>query len=210
MFNFRAFPIVFLIITLSGCSKPVPENTATPEPREPILHERLSKDKAFKSDNDSPIPEKDRPVFRGLVYYPINPDLRFSAKLLRYPSPKPVRLGTNTGEIRRGLRYGCFDFQVGKQACRLQVYRLEDTPESGASLFMPFRDSTSGQETYAAGRYMDLKENTSGIYDLDFNRSYNPFCAYNSKFSCPIPPEENTLKVPIRAGEKKYFSSQAH
>jgi len=115
-----------------------------------------------------------------------------------------MRLGTNTGEIRRGLRYGYFDFQVGDQTCRLQVYRLEDASGVGASLFIPFRDSTSGQETYAAGRYIDLKENISGVYDLDFNRAYNPYCAYNSEFSCPIPPAENTLNVAIHAGEKKY------
>ena len=131
--------------------------------------------------------------------------MKFSVPLHRYPVPARVRLGTNTGEIRSGLRYGYFDFQVGGQECRLQVYRLEEALESGSpQLFVPFRDATSGHETYAAGRYIDLKENTSGIYDLDFNRAYNPSCAYNTDFSCPVPPAENTLKVPIRAGEKKY------
>ena len=74
-------------------------------------------------------------------------------------------------------------------------------------LFIPFRDLTSGQETYASGRYIDLAENTSGAYELDFNRAYNPYCAYNSAFSCPIPPAENTLALAIRAGEKKYLSN---
>ena len=186
---------MLLAITLSGCSKPQSDTRAPMALQDPILQERLAKDQAFKSDKDSPILEKDRPVFRGLAYYPVNSGLRFSAKLHRYPSPKQMRLGTNTGEIRRGLRYGYFDFQVGDQTCRLQVYRLEDASGGGASLFIPFRDSTSGQETYAAGRYIDLKENTSGVYDLDFNRAYNPYCAYNSEFSCPIPPAENTLNV---------------
>lgn len=76
--------------------------------------------------------------------------------------------------------------------------------EQGPSLFIPFRDQTSGQETYGSGRYIDLAENTSGIYTLDFNRAYNPYCAYNDTYSCPLPPAENTLAVPIRAGEKKY------
>jgi hypothetical protein len=134
--------------------------------------------------------------------------LSFSVTLRRYPNPRQIRLGTNTGEIRSGLRYGYFDFHVGTQACRLQVYRLEDAPDLQASLFIPFRDSTSGQETYGAGRYIDLKENTSGVYDLDFNRAYNPSCAYSSQYSCPVPPAENTLKVPIRAGEKKYSRGQ--
>jgi len=164
----------------------------------------MEKDAAFRAEN-SPLLPQDRPTFHGLSYYPIDPQLRFSVPLHRYPAPVQVRLGTNTGEIRSGLRYGYFDFKVGGQSCRLQVYRLEDAPDSGgAMLFIPFRDSTSGRETYAAGRYIDLKENTSGVYDLDFNRAYNPSCAYDSEFSCPVPPAENTLKVPIHAGEKKY------
>jgi uncharacterized protein (DUF1684 family) len=209
-FGFRALSGVFLVIALSGCSKPQTGNRATPGPEDLILQERRAKDEAFRSDKNSPILEKDRSAFEGLAYYPVNPNLRFSTELHRYPGPKQVRLSTNTGEIRRGLRYGYFSFQAGGQICRLQVYRLEDAPESGASLFIPFRDSTSGQETYAAGRYIDLKENTSGIYDLDFNRAYNPYCAYNNEFSCPIPPAENTLGVPIQAGEKKYSSGPAH
>ena len=206
----QALGLMLFVITLSGCTKPQPENRPPPALQDTVLQERLAKDEAFKSDKNSPIPARDRSLFRGLAYYPVNPDLRFSARLHRYPSPKQITLGTNTGEIRHGLRYGYFDFQVGTQACRLQVYRIEDASGSEASLFMPFRDATTGQETYAAGRYIDLKENTSGIYDLDFNRAYNPYCAYSSEFSCPVPPAENTLNIPIRAGEKKLISNRAH
>ncbi len=195
---------VLLALTLAGCSETRLSGRTSTEAPDPILRERSVKDAAFKSEEGSPLIPRDKPGFRGLAYYPIDPDLRFSARLHRYPNPQQVRLGTNTGEIRSGLRYGYFDFQVGSQACRLQVYRLEDAPANGASLFVPFRDSTSGRETYGAGRYIDLKENTSGIYDLDFNRAYNPSCAYNSQYSCPVPPAENTLHVPIRAGEKRY------
>ncbi len=208
--DLRALAIILLIILFSGCSEPRIEKRAASESRDLIIQKRLEKDEAFKSGKDSPIPEKDRSGFRGLSYYPVDPSLRFSAALHRYPGPRQVQLSSNTGEIRRGLRYGYFDFQAGGQTCRLQVYRLEDAAGNKASLFIPFRDSTSGQETYAAGRYIDLEENTAGIYDLDFNRAYNPYCAYNSDFSCPAPPAENTLKVPIRAGEKKYSSAQAY
>lgn len=162
------------------------------------------KDEFFKTDPDSPIPTKDRPGFHGLEYYPVDPSLKFSARLIRHQSPEQIRLGTNTGEIRSGLRYGYFDFQVQGKICRLQVYRLEDAPAGGAGLFIPFRDATTGVETYSAGRYLDLKENTSGIYELDFNRAYNPSCAYDYEYSCPVPPAENTLAAAIRAGEKKY------
>jgi uncharacterized protein len=198
------------LIALFGCTKPQPRKagpqsqTQTPAP-DSILQERSAKDEEFKSGNSSPIPEQERREFRGLAYFPVNPGLVFSVTLHRYPGPKQIKLATNTGEIRRSLRYGYFEFKVDGQTCQLQVYRLEDSSGSAASLFMPFRDATTGQETYAAGRYLDLEENTSGVYELNFNRAYNPYCAYNSEFSCPVPPAENTLRVPIRAGEKKYY-----
>jgi uncharacterized protein len=195
--------ILFLLIC-QGCSKSSISDTPATDLQNPILQERLAKDAAFKSDEASLILPQDRPGFQGLSYYPIDLGLRFSVTLHRYPKPSQVRLGTNTGEIRSGLRYGYFDFKVADQACHLLVYRLDDTSNRGPSLFIPFRDSTSGKETYEAGRYIDLKENTSGVYDLDFNRAYNPSCAYNNTYSCPVPPAENTLSVPIRAGEKKY------
>jgi uncharacterized protein len=207
---FRYFALIFLAAAISGCSKPQPKPSPAPDSGKLILEERLAKDAAFKSDKESPLREEDRAGFHRLLYYPVDSNLKFSAVLHRYPGPKQVRLTSNSGEIRRGLRYGYFEFQVDGVTCRLQVYRLEDSPENGASLFIPFRDATTGSETYAAGRYIDLKENISGIYDLDFNRAYNPYCAYNSTYSCPIPPEENTLKVPIRAGEKKYLSGPSH
>jgi uncharacterized protein len=196
--------LIYLGLFLWGCSETSSPSRKPTEVMNPILRERTAKDAFFKSGEGSPILPGDKPLFRGLEYYPINPGLQFSARLYRHPNPERIRLGTNTGEIRNCLRYGYFDFQVGDKTCRLQTYRLEDATNHEASLFIPFRDTTSGHETYGAGRYIDLKENTSGVYDLDFNRAYNPYCAYNAEFSCPIPPAENTLTVPIQAGEKKY------
>jgi uncharacterized protein len=194
-----------LNLFVTGCSGPQPAVPSKPALRgDRVLQDRVAKDESFKSA-DSPLPPQERARFHGLSYFPIDPALRFSVPLHRYPAPVHVRLGTNTGEIRSGLRYGWFEFQVAGELCRLQVYRLEDALESGGTqLFVPFRDATSGNESYGAGRYIDLKENTSGVYDLDFNRAYNPFCAYNTEFSCPVPPAENTLKAPVRAGEKKF------
>ena len=204
----RLFGVVVAI--LSGvlgpaCSRQEDHSEATVIKRDPVISERIARDEAFRSGPDSPIPVKDRNSFQKLEYYPVNESLKFSVRLNRHSRPKQVRLGTNTGEIRSGLCYGFFEFVVDGQSCRLQVYRLDDVAGSGGpNLFIPFRDATSGSETYAPGRYIDLAENTSGIYELDFNRAYNPYCAYNDEYSCPLPPEENTLPVPIRAGEKKY------
>jgi uncharacterized protein len=199
---------IFFILGLLcfwGCSSPETELPRKTTSEGSIQQERESKDADFNSNPNSPILSEDRLRFRGLSYFPADPGLKFSVRLMRYQRPEQVRLGTNTGEIRSGLRYGYFDFQVQGKNCRLQVYRLDDAFDGGGvALFIPFRDATTGLETYSTGRYIDLKENTSGIYELDFNRAYNPFCAYNSTYSCPVTPAENTLAVAIRAGEKKY------
>ncbi len=194
---------LLLAVCAGGCSKRKP-----PEPpgyRETLLSDRQEKDEAFKTGSQSPLTPEKKAAFKGLNYYPPDPALRFRLKLNRYAAPERIRIGTNTGEVRSGLRYGYFEFEVDGKQCRLQAYRLDDSPpEGGPSLFVPFRDATSGKETYGAGRYLDLPENTTGMYDLDFNRAYNPFCAYSESYSCPVPPEENRLAVAIRAGEKKY------
>lgn len=204
----KSAALLLFVLSLSGCSAPEPP--AQPAPRaaeilDPVLKERAEKDAAFKQP-DSPLSPGDRAKFQGLAYYPVNPKLKFQVRLQRYPAPSPVRLGTNTGEMRGGLRYGYFDFEVEGRPCRLQVYRMDEN--TGPRLFVPFRDATSGSETYEAGRYLEFDENTSGNYELDFNRAYNPYCAYNSRYSCPVPPAENTLAVPIRAGEKQFMPAQ--
>ena len=204
----RLFGVVVLILSgvmVTACSRQENNSEKTVAGRVSVISERTARDEAYRSGRDSPIPVKDRSSFQGLDYYPVNEDLKFFLPLNRYSRPKQVRLATNTGEIRSGLRYGFFEFIVEGRTCRLQVYRLDDVAGSeGPNLFIPFRDDTSGSETYAPGRYIDLAENTSGVYELDFNRAYNPYCAYNHEYSCPLPPEENTLLVSIRAGEKKY------
>lgn len=210
-----AWALLALALALSGCGRapeapdagpPLAGTERAPAAEAPLaealLGEREAKNAAFRSGAQSPIPAAGRAGFAGLSYYPVDPELRFSVRLQRYEVAAPVRMGTNTGEIRDALHYGRFEFRAAGRDCRLEVYRFE---EAGApSLFIPFRDATSGGETYGAGRYLDLAENTSGTYDLDFNRAYNPYCAYNPEYSCPLPPAENTLAVPIRAGEKKY------
>ena len=194
----------FLVVIplMSACQT---ERVSPPGTEDPLVQVRRVRDRFFKESPQSPIPERDRGQFQGLDYYPIDPALRFQLKLVRYPIPVRVRLETNTGEIRDGLRYGYFEFRAEGQVCRLQAYRMEDSADSGKPyLFIPFRDATSGKETYGAGRYLDLPENTSGTYNLDFNRAYNPSCAYGDGYSCPLPPQENRLEVAIRAGEKNY------
>ncbi len=208
----RRAALLMLGLAAAGCffsscsriSKEAGARRGFDESENSVLRERREKDQEFRSGPNSPLPKEERASFQGLAYFGLNPSLRFRVKLNRYPLPRNIRLGTNTGEVRDALRYGYFEFQVDGTDCRLQVYRVEDAAPGGPNLFVPFRDATSGRDTYGAGRYIDLKENTTGYYDLDFNRAYNPYCAYAKGFSCPVAPAENTLPVPIRAGEKIY------
>jgi len=203
-----ALGLLAAIALLDACSR---ESSAPAGSGDSVLQARQERDRAFKSNPQSPILPEDRVRFQKLDYFPLNPGLRFRLKLNRYPAPARIRMATNTGEVREGLRYGYFEFSVAGEVCRLQVYRLDENEEPGRPyLFIPFRDATTGKETYAAGRYLDLPENTSGTYDLDFNRAYNPSCAYGGDFSCPTPPAENRLKIPITAGEKKYPLARDH
>ncbi|MCL4323857.1 MAG: DUF1684 domain-containing protein [Candidatus Thermoplasmatota archaeon] len=164
---------------------------------------RKQKDEYFRTDMDSPIPEGERKTFPGLNYYPIEEKLRFAVRLAPVDPPTPLSFGVSQGPPRPMLKVGYFDFVVDGAPQRLWAYRSAD-PHGGGSLFVPFRDATSGKETYGAGRYLDLEATEEGTYTLDFNEAYNPYCIYSDCYSCPLPPMENWLKVPLRAGEKTY------
>jgi uncharacterized protein len=201
----------FFLLGAAGCFQGCSNGgTETNAPTDPLLRARRERDLAFRSNPQSPIPSADRASFRGLEYFDVDLKLRFQVMLNRLPEPKMIRIATNTGEVRDALRYGFFEFSVQGRTCRLFAYRLDDNLASGKPiLFIPFKDATTGKESYGAGRYLDLAENTTGIYELDFNLAYNPSCAYGGDFSCPVPPEENWPSIPIRAGEKNYSVGHA-
>lgn len=159
--------------------------------------ERAEKDYYLRRDPYSPI--EDRASFTGLNYYPPDPRYRYTLPLSRV-EPERLTFQTSTDDERVYLKIGTVEFEVEGQPARLAIYKSEDYDE----LFLPFRDATSGTETYGAGRYLEPAELANGEILLDFNLAYNPYCAYSDAFSCPLPPLENWLKVAIRAGEKMY------
>ncbi len=161
---------------------------------------RHSKDEFFKRHAQSPLTPEQKKAFRGLSYYPENPALRFLLELEEYDQPEEVRMQTSTGEVQDYVRVGQIRFSVEGQPATLQVYRSVD----GGSYFVPFVDATAPEETYGAGRYLEPEEQDGGALAVDFNLAYNPYCAYNDRWSCPVPPPENRLQVRIEAGEKKY------
>ena len=160
---------------------------------------RKQKDAFFKSDPHSPLSQEQQRAFEGLNYYPENLALRFDAEVEPFTDHMHVQMQTSTGDVQNYVKYGTFRFEVDDQPAVLTVYASED---GGA--FVPFADATSGPETYGAGRYLDLEHHGGNRFHVDFNLAYSPWCAYSPAFSCPIPPMENRLQVPIRAGEKNF------
>jgi hypothetical protein len=135
----------------------------------------------------------------------------FHARLAPDPKPSPVTMLTSLGRTKEYLRVGTFTLDVpGRRAVKIVAYQPTFVAGAAASLSILFTDATTGKETYGAGRYLDLEPPADGIYTIDFNRAYNPLCAYTGVYNCPIPPRENGLPVAIRAGEKTYPGHVAH
>lgn len=172
--------------------------------KEKIEQDRTEKDKYLSTDDKSPIPVLERLVFAGLNYFP--PDKKFSFQLeLRLHEEKAVIVVKDSkGNDRRYIRWGEFRFIVAGEKCILQAYKSDASEER---LFVPFKDLTSGSETYGAGRYLDMEQKecfSDGKWSLDFNEAFNPYCAYSHNYACPLVPPENWLGVRIEAGEKSY------
>lgn len=160
---------------------------------------RAEKDRFLKENRGSPL--YGTPGFEGLAYYPERPELRVEVDVERPAEPETVLLGTSSGDERLYLVYGVARFELEGQALSLTLLAPTDAPE-GPRLFLPFADATSGSETYGAGRYLDAQVVAPGRVLLDFNFAYHPYCAYAEGYSCPFPPPQNRLAVPVRAGER--------
>lgn len=165
---------------------------------------RDTRNEMFQSHPQSPIPEGKRPSFAGLDLYPYDPSFRVSAEV-EGAEPEEYDVPTSGGETFAFKRMGKANFELGESAVALELYWLTSY---GGGLFVPFRDETSGRETYGAGRYLldtvkgaDLGMDGDRLV-LDFNFAYNPSCSYDSKWVCPLAPPPNRLAVPVAAGEK--------
>ncbi len=157
----------------------------------------------FREAVDSPVPKAEIDRFVPLAYYPIDATYRTPATLapLSDAESPAFEMPTSTGQRRQMRKAGKLKFTLHGQTYTLTAFvSAEDAARR--RLFVPFRDLTAGLETYASGRYLDLDRTPTGLYDLDFNAAYQPYCYYDVKYDCPIPPAENRLAVPIRAGER--------
>jgi uncharacterized protein (DUF1684 family) len=161
---------------------------------------RTLKDQAM-TGSDSPIPPSRRQALLPLAYFPASLDYRVPAVLKPSPERPTMEMPTSTGQLRTMERVGRLEFTLRGQQLGLSAF-IEAGTRDLSRLFVPFTDLTSGTETYPAGRYMDLDRTATGLYVVDFNRAYHPYCYYNPTYDCPYPPRENRLTIPVRAGER--------
>lgn len=161
----------------------------------------------FANPEKSPLTEEDRITFKALEFFPIDEKYCVTARFVRTKKEKSFEMQTTTDRKPLYVKYGELYFKLNGKEYKLNVYKnleLSKRKEFKDHLFLPFSDLTSGNETYIGGRYIDLKTPKSKTIVIDFNKAYNPYCAYNPKYSCPIVPFENDLIIPIKAGVKKF------
>jgi uncharacterized protein (DUF1684 family) len=160
---------------------------------------RAQKDDFYRRHPQSPLPTHVRANFEGLVYFDPNPELVFDVEVTP-ANGAPVPIATSDGRQRIYHRAGTVTIDVDDEQAVLTLLAIPGHD----GYFLPFRDATSGHESYGAGRYLDLESDEDGRVTIDFNYAYNPYCAYSDDYSCALPPVENWLHVPIRAGEKAF------
>jgi hypothetical protein len=187
-----------LAVAVGACSR-APERSYADQ----VLADRSAKDGFFREDPESPVPAARRATFPPLAYFPTDEAYRVPASLhvSAADAGTIIQMPTSTGKIRDMVRIGYLEFSLKGQALKLSAF-AEASDRGVDRLFVPFADLTTGNETYAGGRYMDLDRTATGLYVIDFNRAYHPYCFYNPEYDCPYPPAENRLPVPIRAGER--------
>lgn len=163
----------------------------------------------FQDSSITPLSDKDLENFEGLDFFPLEKDYVVKATFKKTAKKSIISFPTSDPEVEKiYIKYGEAHFNLKGKEYSLSLYEPEggyDDPDYKDYLFVPFTDLTNGDKTYGAGRYLDLKKPKGNTVTLDFNQAYNPYCAYASGYSCPIPPKENNLKVSIEAGVKDYL-----
>lgn len=197
----KFFFYLILGICLAGCAENVELKKSSFEPE--LKEFRKFRNKKM-SGNGSPIPSKDKNNFVGLNFYPADESFYFKAHFSLLFSQQVTEMKTNTNRIPKFLPYGEISFIFNEKKYVLIAYKSLDDPSE--ELFLPFTDLTCGNGSHETGRYLDLEIPNNDTIILDFNRCYNPYCAYNSKYSCPIPPAENNLLISIDAGERNFHN----
>lgn len=197
------------LLLLASCGKdPKEQKTADSTGNDiyslELARDRKKKDLYFLTNESTPLKPEEMEKFTGLAYYPPTKDFIFYCALERSTSARETSIETSKGKPRRMVNIGFVRFAFAGKPYRLQVYVPADTAREGMYYFIPFADATNGGETYSGGRFLDFDRIDNDSLFLDFNYAYSPYCAYNDRYDCPIPPPENRLPIAIRAGEKQF------
>ena len=170
---------------------------------ENIQKERERQFRFLKFNLDSPLEDHQKSELTSLSFYPIDMSYRVRAKMVPAEDKRMLEIPMTDGTVEKYLKHSYAEFQLNGQPLRLLL--LQAAKESDKrNFFLAFADDTSGEETYGGGRYINLRQDGKNSITIDFNMAYNPYCAYNPDYACPLPPRENILEIPIRAGEKDY------
>ncbi|WP_100612508.1 DUF1684 domain-containing protein [Confluentibacter lentus] len=192
--------LLISIICLTGCAqdkRPIKGDTE--------FQRELNAE--YKDASKSPLKAKDRKKFEGLDFFKFDAAYVVQARLERTPDSKWFNMRTTTSRVSKERIFGILHFELKGKPYQLNVYQGEETMKlegMGDYLFLPFLDETNGMESYGGGRYIDLRIPKGDTIEIDFNKAYNPYCAYNDKYSCPIVPRDNYLKTRIEAGVKAF------
>jgi len=170
---------------------------------ETIEKERERQFKYLRFNIDSPLTEEQKKELRTLEFYPIDPAYKVRAKMVPVEDKKMLEIPMSDGSVEKYLKHSYAEFEIKGQKVKLLL--LQAAKESDKrNFFLAFADATSGTETYGGGRYLNLRQDGKNSITIDFNLAYNPYCAYNPEYACPLPPKENMLDFPLMAGEKDY------
>ena len=196
----RRVLILVLLVSVFSCK----------QDKQPILGEtewQKEMNADYKDATKSPLKEKDRKEFKGLEFYKFDSTYVVNAKLTRTPDEKPFKMKTTTDRLPNYVKYGVVEFQLEEKTHQLDIFQNLDILEDEGYedyLFLPFLDNTNGEGSYSGGRYVEARIPEGDEIILDFNTAYNPYCAYNDKYSCPIVPRSNYVDADVKAGVKAF------
>ncbi len=190
---------ILSLFFLLGCAQKQPSVLGETEFQKEINSE-------YKDASKSPLKQKDLKNFKGLDFFKFDSTFVVTAKFKRALDEKPFKMKTTTDRLPEYIKYGEISFNLKGKTYTLNVYKNLDLDDEGYEdyLFLPFLDDTNGDGSYGGGRYIDLRMPEGDTIKVDFNSAYNPYCAYNEKYSCPIVPRENYLDIEVRAGVKAF------
>lgn len=195
------FFLVFFFFALTSCEEHNDQNSTYVNS---IKKSRKEKNQEFLNKETTPFEEKDLKSFIGLNYFPIDTAFRITASFTPIDTVQPFKMATSTEREPMYRLAGVVSFELENLTHTLEVYESVDNPDDPFA-FIPFTDETSAFETYGSGRYIDFDlPKEKKVVTLDFNKAYNPYCAYNDNYSCPVPPRQNNIEVSIKAGERVY------